>query len=484
MKSHSIHWKIFLAFLLSYFFTSCKKPTISYLQNGDLLFSADTIRFDTLFTTLTSPTKRLLVYNQTDENLLIDEISLLGGDNSEFKLIIDGLATQKQTNYELRKRDSFYIFIQLIPTRTQEGTIIDYLHVKTGVKEWFIPLIAYVLDAYFIRDSVLICNTTFPTDKPIVIDGPCIVDTNCTLTILPGTQIYFTPRQTSDHFFLSGIYVFGTLKVFGNPTQRVLFTSTRRDQDYLQSPGQWQGLYFATTSLQNEIHYAIIENGDIGIRVDSSAINSNPKLILTHSFIRNMANYGLLLLGFSDDPNPNRMDVVVSNSVIYQCGLSCIGIFGGGFHQLVNNTLINTTLYLRRQQPTLGIQNYHPETQNTYPLHLFCLNNIIWGNETNEMVWDLKPNPDIQIAFQYNLVKLEAKLQNEYALDSTNLFNEEPSFNENPFLISFVNDTSFALQENSICINKGANINGITPPDDYLGTARDNFPDLGAYEWK
>jgi len=457
---------------------------IHYETGGKLSFSADTIRFDTLFTTLPSPTKRLLVYNASDKHLLIEEIRVLTGENSEFKLIIDGLPTQSYQHYELRKQDSFFIFIQCLPTRTRQGLIQDFLFFKVGEQEWYIPLIAYVLDAYFIQDSILTCNTVFPTDKPVVIDGLCVVDTGCTLTILPGTQIYFTPKQTSDHFFLSGIYVFGTLKVLGTPGQRIRFSSTRLEQAYAQSPGQWQGIVLFQTSSQNEIHYAIIENGNIGIRVDSSSIDPSPKLTLTHTFIRNMANYGLLLLGFSEDQNPNRTDAVMTNCVIYQCGLSCVGIFGGGHYQFVNNTLINTTLYLRREQPTFALQNYHPTTQTSYSLHLVCLNNIIFGNETNEMIWDLKPHPDIRIAFQYNLVKLESKLQNAYSIDTTNLVNQDPRFKENPFLISYVHDSSFTLQQNSICIDKGIHLNGVTPTDDYFGTPRDVFPDLGAYEWK
>ena len=49
--------------------TSCKKP-LSF-SNGNLSFSADTLVFDTVFTTIGSVTKRLKIYNNSNKTLKI-----------------------------------------------------------------------------------------------------------------------------------------------------------------------------------------------------------------------------------------------------------------------------------------------------------------------------------------------------------------------------------------------------------------------------
>ena len=60
--------------------TSCKKD-ISF-TNDHLDFSADTVLFDTVFTTVGSTTKRLKIYNRNNQPIIIDQIQLMGGENS------------------------------------------------------------------------------------------------------------------------------------------------------------------------------------------------------------------------------------------------------------------------------------------------------------------------------------------------------------------------------------------------------------------
>ena len=50
----------------------------------------DTIRFDTVFTTLGSVTKQIRVYNNENKPLKIDQIRLGAGANSFYRLNVDG----------------------------------------------------------------------------------------------------------------------------------------------------------------------------------------------------------------------------------------------------------------------------------------------------------------------------------------------------------------------------------------------------------
>ena len=77
--------KIFTRFALGVlllaglFVSGCGKVQFSEDPAFQLEFSADTILFDTVFTTIGSVTLPLKVYNRSTEAVRIDEIELVGG---------------------------------------------------------------------------------------------------------------------------------------------------------------------------------------------------------------------------------------------------------------------------------------------------------------------------------------------------------------------------------------------------------------------
>jgi len=87
MKSLFMTLVVVLTFL---FISSCQKEHESD-SNGRLLsFSTDTVAFDTIFTSIGSPTKNLRVYNTTNDRIIVSSIRLAGGENSGFRLNING----------------------------------------------------------------------------------------------------------------------------------------------------------------------------------------------------------------------------------------------------------------------------------------------------------------------------------------------------------------------------------------------------------
>jgi hypothetical protein len=102
---------IFLLTTLILLIFSCKKP-ISY-SKSHLTFSTDTVLFDTIFTTLGSTTKRFKVYNPANLPINIEEIELMGGANSPFRINIDGYTGTYLKNIELRKKDSIFTFVEV-----------------------------------------------------------------------------------------------------------------------------------------------------------------------------------------------------------------------------------------------------------------------------------------------------------------------------------------------------------------------------------
>ena len=61
----------------------------------NLSFSVDTIVFDTVFTTVGSTTKQFKIYNPSVKSVKIEEIELMGGSQSPFRINVDGEANKK-----------------------------------------------------------------------------------------------------------------------------------------------------------------------------------------------------------------------------------------------------------------------------------------------------------------------------------------------------------------------------------------------------
>jgi hypothetical protein len=57
-----------------------------------LSFSLDTLVFDTVFTTIGSTTQQFKIYNNENKTLNIEEIELMGGANSFFRMNVDGIS--------------------------------------------------------------------------------------------------------------------------------------------------------------------------------------------------------------------------------------------------------------------------------------------------------------------------------------------------------------------------------------------------------
>ena len=122
------------------------------INNNALSFSVDTLLFDTVFTTIGSITRYLKVYNNLSEDVNIDFISLSQGDNSAFKLNIDGEASHTVQNTLLRNGDSLYIFAEV----TIDPNGLDTAFIETDAITFNynnniqnVNLVAWGRDAYF-----------------------------------------------------------------------------------------------------------------------------------------------------------------------------------------------------------------------------------------------------------------------------------------------------------------------------------------------
>ena len=97
--------------------SSCRKDFDTILSTGNLSFSKDTVYLDTVFTNIGSGTYNLKVYNKSKHAISIPSVNLEKGENSFYRLNVDGMAGRSFENVEILAKDSLYIFIE---------TTIDY----------------------------------------------------------------------------------------------------------------------------------------------------------------------------------------------------------------------------------------------------------------------------------------------------------------------------------------------------------------------
>ena len=201
--------KYLLSLLLITLLFACKKEIMENDQSATLHFSTDTITFDTVFASIGSITKTLTVYNRNSFDVK-STITLKGNSTAHFRMNIDGVAGNNQSNIEIPAKDSIFIFLEVTidpSSNTLPYILSDSLIFTTGTKQQDVDVVAWGQDAHFHTANTygdiingddtsrffyhqLECNAIWNNDKPHVIYGYVIVDPNCILTINKGANIY------------------------------------------------------------------------------------------------------------------------------------------------------------------------------------------------------------------------------------------------------------------------------------------------------
>lgn len=471
-----------LLFVVMTLFFSCKKEDhFNTSSNFRLEFSADTILFDTVFTSIGSTTEYLLVYNRENKPVKISSIRLAGGSNSSFRINVDGMPGQSFTDVEIGKKDSLWIFIEVTIDPNNSLTpflVTDSILFETNGTVQDVDLVAFGQNANFITPtqsifgiqySILPCNSVWTNSLPYVVYGYAVVDSACSLTIEEGTQVHF--------FQNSGlwIYRYGQIKVNGTVNNPVVFQGTRRESAYSERPGQWDRIWIneGNQTAQNEINYAIIKNSFIGIQAENlfSTPGSNTrKLILTNTFIRNTSGIGLLARDYT---------IEASNTVIANSGNYLLALTMGGSYEFNQCTLANYWSVSQRSTPSVYINNYFNSISGIQAVDLVKAdfkNCIIYGLLPNELELDFKPGASSNHLFTYTLLKTDNNTPTSDPNHFNNIYkNQDPGFEK-------AQENNYELSSSSFAIDKG-NAAFITPltSTDIKGNPR-TVPDLGAYE--
>ena len=416
----------------------CRKEKFTTDSGDLLLFARDTISFDTVFSTIGSTTKFFTVINPHSKSIRISEIKLEGGQNSQFRINVDGIDGGVHQDVEIMGGDSLYIFVEVTVDPNNSSTpfiIEDRITFLTNGTVQKVVLNAWGQDANFhgglsgvFTFFPLECDEVWNNDKPHVIYGKLLVEEGCTLTINAGVQVYVHAK--------SGIFVNGgTIIIQGQKGNEVVFQGDRLEPLYQDLTGQWgiqfdipietgtgpqiasiiRGGIWIFESPGSSIDWAIIKNGNIGIQVDTTGVALNGteySTTISNTKIENMAGYGLWAQGAT---------LRGSNLLISNCASAAAYLSIGGRYQMDNCTFANYGTASVRTQPTFALNNYYEDVNQNLivrPLVNCSFRNcIMFGsnaflNDFNEFVIDVEESGSPQYLFEYCLVDTDINVNN------------------------------------------------------------------------
>jgi hypothetical protein len=457
--------KIFLLpFAFCVLLCACKKDSFITSSNALLTTSVykDTIKYDTVFTSVGSITQSFKIFNRNNQKLILSTVKLMGGNSSSFKININGAPLNEVDNIEIAANDSIYVFVTVTINPNNKNTPFiqsDSILISYNGNNKYVYLQAYGQNAHFFINKVITADTTWTNDLPYVILGRLTINPAITLTIQQGSRIYLHANAP--------FIVNGTLKVNGTKQDSVVFTGDRLDQGYSDLPASWPGIYFYNSSINNVLTFANIQNANQGIEVDSLSTNANPKLILHQCIINNAFSYGLVC---------NNASVNMDNSLISNCG-SNIVINSGGNYNFYNCTVAGySNQFVIHKTPVLQVSNADSSVTAMNNLSANFYNCIFWGSGVNdEVVVNKYGANSFMVLLSHCIYKAADQPLNT---DTLAVIQTDPLFNN----IDQINNLfDFHITDPSAPgINRG--INTLFPVDlDSYTRVVDSF-DIGCYE--
>jgi hypothetical protein len=477
---------IIVIIILSCVYFSCRKEDLITENSAMLAFSIDTVTFDTIFTSIGSTTKNFRAYNPYSQPINISEIYLAGGENSVFRLNIDGDRSGRVKNIEIPSKDSLYIFVEVTidPFGVNNPVIVkDSIVFITNGNYQDIKLIAFGQDVHLINGEITESNNWI-ADKPYLIYNSMAVDTDHVLTIEEGTLVYLHNR--------SSIVIWGRLQINGTKENPVIFQGDRIDEQFYDSvAGQWGTIFIDPISVDNEINYAIIKNSIAGIQIGHPTDNNIPSLELRNTIIQNVSFVGIYAFGAK---------ITAYNTIIADSKDYCVTLLKGGDYNFYHCTINNRGLLWegRSSEHSVVITNEfdNPEIDSTGTKIVYVkrkgdleeanfVNCIINGNKTNELQFRDNGENIFNYKFDHCIIK-----ENPDSVDSNNpehfsniIFNKDPGF------INDFSRSNYDFQLDTLSPAKNMGTRAIIDQHTFLeydfnGNSRtnDEAPDIGAFE--
>jgi len=477
-----VNYIILFSFLGLLLTVSCRKEeVINDSSSLKLSFSADSVIFDTVFTSIGSATQQLMIFNKSSNKIKISNLTLGKGEQSAYRINVDGESGSVFKDIELSGGDSIYVFVRVTidPQNSNNPYVVeDEINFFTNGNEQSIKLVAWGQDAnYILADTYIeglppfkivadsLETVHWTNEKPYVVYGYAVINSYGKLIIDEGARVYFHAG--------AGLwaYVDGELNVLGTIENPVTLRGDRLEDQYDNLPGQWDRVWLMEGRQGHDhiIKNAIISNAFIGIQTESFTRVTENKVKLHNVIIENMTGIGIFSRVFN---------IQAENTLISNCGGYNLAITGGGDYDFVQSTVASYWPYSVRKTPAVFINNYLLDTLDkpvAFPINFRFDNSIVYGYNTNEFETDMDGGADSLYYFTNSLLKTTLDISNTDIYINI-LNNEDPLF-VNP------RENDYRIDTLSPAIGKGNEAIGATVPRDLLDNSRMPIPDIGAYQF-
>lgn len=284
--------------------------SFSTSQSNVLTFSVDTVKMDTLFSTVPSSTYGFTVRNHSGDGIRIQSVRLERGGQSGFRVNVDGTYVDPVANgLEVRKGDSLFVFVEATtrmngqddPQLVEDNLIFT---LESGVVQK-LNLRTWSWDAEKLTSLHIQRDTTIESARPVIVYDRIVVDSGAVLT-LRNTSFYFHDGAQ--------LFVRGTLLADG-----CLFRGDRLDHMFSYLPydrisGQWYGIHIENPSRGNLLTGCEIRNATTAIFADSTEIE------MQDCVVHNCSDYGI---------NGYNADIMLDYCQVTNCGADCLSADGG-----------------------------------------------------------------------------------------------------------------------------------------------------------
>lgn len=477
----NIRPKFLLLAIIAALVMACTDEVFTSDPSKKLSFSTDTLTFDTVFTTMGTTTQKLMVYNRNNRALRINRIGLAAGQNSSFRLNVDGMRNDENEFFdvEIAAKDSMFIFVEATVNPTEDNSpflVLDSLVCELNGNKQHVLLEAFGQNFNLLKNTHITSYSTLLPDKPYLVMGNLTVDSAVTLSIAAGCKIYFHNN--------ANLVVYGNLASLGTFTSPVEMRGSRLDEVRFTTPvpynyvaGQWGGVYLLSDKGSHLFRNTIITSAYVGLYSPNENRFSLPEIQVENCRIHNFVYYGIVA---------QNTNLTVLNSEISNTGSYTVFLSGGHhvFHQstianhYANNSYAPTS---RDKTPAVFIM----EMQRIASMTTEFVNCLVSGSIDNELAIASKYMSDYDGVFSYTYIKRK----NPYSLSQFQNIRwykaGDELFVQSVFNSDSKNYFSFVPDSLSPARNMAEPAMASRYPTDLNGNNRfaDGNPDVGCYEW-
>lgn len=480
---------LFLSLLCGLLFAACDDDHFATSASDQPTLSTDTLSMGTLLCGNSSATHLVKLYNHCDGDLRLSSISLRNGNESGFRMNVDGMNGTRFDNSDLLRiaqGDSLFIFVEGTfpmgenPVNLPRVEHKDYIDIVCNQRTKTIILTATSQNVEQLTKVVIdqdSCWSTSELDKQIM--DSLIIEQGVTLTIDSGVTIYLHNK--------AGIRVAGTLICRGTLQDPVIIRGDRTDNlfsdlPYDNLPAQWGSMLIENTAKGCSFVHTDIHGLVDGIVLDSTDV------LFESCRLRN--SDGNLL-------TCRMTELRLRNCELSQAAGALLDIRGGK-DSIIHCTLANYNFNRKIYSAAVCLSNQDPAQKRYTPLEeCYFLNTIVFGRG----YYELDPKefwPDVNLYYQAPTSTDKAQNADSvfcYTFDhcllrvkgSDNNDFIQTIWNVDPAYVRLDDDNcafDFHLQSTSPAIGYGNGKGSLLCPKDLDGKVRPDIPTIGCYEVK